>query len=105
MNAHLKRQISLVIMLTALLILLLGIHFEKSFLMRFSFIVSVIGIGFPISNIISRFNIENKSIHLWLTLIMGGICIHINGALYIGIILLCISSGLLIDKIIQTKNN
>lgn len=104
MNAHLKRQISLVIMLTALLILLLGIHFEKSFLMRFSFIVSVIGAGFPISNTISRFNIENKSIHLWLTLIVGGICIH-SPVYYVGVILLCISSGLLIDKIIQTKNN
>lgn len=95
------------LMLVSLVILLIAVHFDIKLLMSIAFIVSVVGSGFSISNVISRLTIMHKSIHTWILLILGGLCININNVLItcIGCILLCFSSGLLVDKILPTKNN
>lgn len=107
MKRDTKMLIAIVALGIATLLMALGLGFELCWLGNIAFLVSLLGSGFAISNTISRFRISNKNLHLILTLILGGICFKLNTipTIIVGVILVCLSSGLLIDRLLPTKNN
>ena len=107
MKKETKLFIAIICMGLSIMIMAIGLGFEICWLGYVAFSISLLSSGFAISNTISRFEIRNKSRHLILTLILGGICIMLDTipTVIIGVILVCLSSGLLIDRLLPTKNN
>lgn len=91
----------------SILLMALSLGFELKWLLSVSFIISLLGSGFAISNNISHFRISNKNYHIIITLLLGIFCFKLSTipTTIIGVILLCLSSGLLVDRLLPTKNN
>lgn len=107
MKKDTKLFIAIICMGISLMVMAIGLGFEICWLGNVSFFISLLSSGFAISNTISRFEIRNKSLHLIITAILGGICLALDTipTIIVGVILVCLSSGLLIDRLLPTKNN
>ena len=107
MDRNNKRIIALMALGIAILLMALSIGFELKWLFNVSFTISLLGSGFAISNNLSCFRISNKNYHIVATLLLGMFCFSLNTitTTIIGVMLLCLSNGLLIDRLFPTKNN
>ena len=107
MDGDNKRIIAITALCIATLLMALSLGFELKWLLSISFIISLLGSGLAISNNISYFRISYKNYHIIITLLLGMFCLKLDtiATTIIGVILLCLSSGLLIDRLLPTKNN
>lgn len=100
-----KIIINLVFTIIGLLILLLTNWSKIGWALGQTFIV--VGAGFNISNVLSRFEIPKQKFHIVGSLLFGFLFINSNyiPAGMIGVLFLIVSSALFIDLILPTKNN